>query len=97
WHVREDCASSKRGPAALRAIVVACRALRLGNGFCFPLQQHQTLWVFGRNRAKHYGVDEAEDRSITANAQRQRDYRDGRKPWALAQQAQRVTKVLEKC
>src|SRR6185437_7612687 len=57
---------------------------------------HQLLGFFIRQRLEHYSINNAEDGRVGADAKRQRQYGDGSKPWAAANNAQRISNVLEK-
>ena len=58
--------------------------------------EHQTLRLRVPERPEHHAVDDAENRGVGADAERQRQYGEQRKAGILAEAAQRVAEVLEK-
>src|SRR5439155_22508622 len=55
----------------------------------------EVLRLGERQRPIEQRVQDAEDRSVRADADSQRDQRDRRKAWTLCQCSQRVTQILE--
>ena len=59
-----------------------------------PTKNHQALRVFGRQRPEHHRVDDAEDRGVGADAERQREDCNSGKARRFRQHPQRITQVL---
>ena len=59
-----------------------------------PLEKHKVLRILDGKRSEYDGIDEAEDGGVSADAERERDNRDGREPWVLGQLTQRQTKII---
>jgi hypothetical protein len=55
---------------------------------------HQTIRVFVRERLQQQRIDDAEQRGIRADSQRQRDHRREREAWITAEAAQSVAQIL---
>src|SRR6185312_14637221 len=58
-------------------------------------KNEQFLWIFHRHRAHAHGINQLEDGSIGANAERQRKHADGGEAGIQAQHAQAVANVLD--
>src|SRR3954469_7378487 len=77
--------------AAFQVLYVLLRPLA-----CVPFQHHELLRLFYGQHTQHYCVDGAENGSICANAQRQRNYNYSRESRNAAKHSQGITEVLEK-
>ena len=58
------------------------------------VDEEQSIGASDRHPFEQDGVDEAEDRGICANAQRQRQHRDNREAWRAAQDATGIAQVV---
>jgi hypothetical protein len=58
------------------------------------VDEEQSIGASHRHPFEQDGVDEAEDRGICANAQRQRQHRDNREAWRAAQDAPGIAQVV---
>ena len=56
-------------------------------------QIHQAFRLWIRERLQEHAVDDGKDRGVGANAERERQHGDGRKPWTAAQHAQPVPNI----
>jgi len=66
----------------------------VGKGLVRPqCQELFGLWI--RQPAKQNGIDDAEDRGIRADAERERDHCRHREAGSLAQRAHREAKILD--
>ena len=55
---------------------------------------HETIRIRPREGAQQHGIDDAEDRRVGANSERERQGRDHRKRGVSGQRANRVSNVL---
>src|SRR5580704_4169887 len=76
------------------AITIGARAAKFGLMPRAPLEHYQLLGVLDRQRFQHQGIDQAENRRIRADSERQSEHRDGGEPGILSQNAQPETSVL---
>ena len=58
-------------------------------------QPQQTLWIRVRDGAQDDGVEDAEDRRVHADAERQRQDHDCREPGTTTECAERVARILQ--
>jgi hypothetical protein len=78
---------------ALRAPVLAVE----DRDVALARDEREPLGLRERQGPEHHRVHDAEDRGVRADAERQRQERDGREARALGQPAQREPHVLEQC
>src|SRR6185369_16526419 len=86
---RAVAAPGRRRPGAVAAI--AAGPERLAG---VPLEQHEAVRLLDRQPSEQHRVDDAEQRRVGADAERERDDGDGGEARRLAHHAQAVAHVL---
>ena len=95
-HRREAQRSNARQHAVAIADVAVIR-IRAGGKPGRARDRHQALRPLDRERREEERIDDAEDRGVGADAERQRQDRDGGEAWRPQQRAHRVAKVGAEC
>src|SRR5882762_5884754 len=60
-----------------------------------PLEKNNVLLIFYGKRSEYDGIDEAEDSSISADAEGEGEYSDGGEAGGFAKHPQRIANVLK--
>jgi hypothetical protein len=82
-----EMVAKEQVPAARLALPLACRMS--------THQLHDAIGFRVRQGPQKYGVDNAEDRRVGANAKRQRDNGSRGKPGCSPKRSQRVSRILQ--
>src|SRR5687767_12471835 len=74
------------------------KAVKAASVWCCSVHVDQTIWLGNtRKRSQEDAVHHAKDRGVSANAKRQRDNCDSRKPGSLQQASNSVANVSQEC
>src|SRR5262249_44738351 len=96
-HLLDDVVAENRSPAhaSRRRMPRAAHAVVPERAPCFPFKQYQPIRLFDRQRPQQHGVHDAEERSVRADPQGQREYSDDGESLMFEQHSHAVAQVLK--